>query len=474
MGYGILLVFYAIVVIGLVVGYVAFGNKRKSTFDKTNEASPSSPPSSVPAFTDDYNAADPDNEFDDAKADRSPPARVVGYYTNWARYREDLPCLPKDLPTDSLTDIVYAFFPINDDGLVKYSDPWSDINLGGIKDTVALRGRGRVSRVLFSIGGWTYSGPETRKCFDDENAKGVENTKPFQTIWNEILRTKEKRAAFIDSAIVMMNRHNFDGIDIDYEYPACPQGDCKPEYEQQPDRFLSLLRELRSKLGNRKLITLATAAADKNIAAGPNMKLVSEIVDYLNVMTYDYYVWLEGGTSGHNQPKRLVTDKERFCVNHTMWRYLKAGCDPKKLNVGAACYGRGYKISAESLQNAVKTRKFDEIVSVDGSHSTKWIQQPGVAAFFEFASEFPHAKSMYVKNQGSWLYDTNSNEIMSYIDLLDMRSLNEIRIRKKIGGVLFYAVDQDDYNNLNGFGKYPLLRNFLKIEQLKPKVNMIA
>lgn len=476
---------FVFILFAFIVGYgyynkrepVASGGGSAGGSPPSNDGNkpPTPPPPSKPeiAIEDDYD--DPnsaDNEFDDPNASRAPSKRVVAYYTNWARYREDAPCLPKDIPTSMITDIVYAFFPVNDEGLVRYSDPWSDINLKGISETVALRGTGKVKRVLFSIGGWTYSGPDKKKWYLDESSKEVVNEKPFLQIWDEILSSKSNRGEFISSAIEMMERHDFDGIDIDYEYPACPQGDCQPKYKHQSANFVNLLAELRERIGPKKLITLATAAADKNILYGPDMKRVSEIVDYLNVMTYDYFVWLEGGDSGHNQPKRNTSDG--LSVNHTLWRYMKLGCDPQKLNIGVACYGRGFQISKPDFEKAVLNRSFSGIKSIGSSHPSKWTQENGVTAFYEFQNEYPKGKSIYIKNQGSWLYDSATSEIMSYTDLLDLKSLNEIRIRKKIGGILIYALDQDDYANFNGFGRYPLIRNMINIDALKPSANMIS
>lgn len=411
---------------------------------------------------------DPDNEFDDFNAKGETPKRVVGYYTNWSRYRKNAEFLPQDLPTQYLTDIVYAFFPINDSGEVRYSDSWADLNANGIDEVVALRGVGKVKRVLFSIGGWTYSGPEPGKTYADKgDSEGTKNTKNFSDIWDELLRTKTGRTRFINSAVKMMKQHGFDGIDIDYEYPACPQGDCDKKYEHQRSTFLLLLRELRDAIGEGKAITLATAASDANILAGPSMLEVTNLVDYVNVMVYDYYVYSKGAMTGHNQPKRRHVD-DLLNVNHTLWRYLKLGCKPEKLNIGVPLYGRGYEVSARDCRNALKHGRFSGIKSVGPSHKTRWTQKEGIAAAYEYASEFANATSVYVKNEGSWLVNTETNELLSYTDISDLKALNAIRVRKRIGGVIFYATDQDDYLDSAGGGKFPITKYMTTMNDSKP------
>nr|WOJ45391.1 chitinase [Apis mellifera nudivirus] len=431
----------------------------------------------------DIDRDDPDNEFDNFKAKMELPTRVVGYYTNWSRYRKDAGFLPETMPTQYITDIVYAFFPINDNGEVRYSDAWADLGLKGIANVVKLRGQGAVKRILFSIGGWTYSGPDTRKTFENEkDTDGTENDKPFQQIWDELLKTPQSRKRFIDSAIAMMNRHDFDGIDIDYEYPVCPQGMCDTtRYKHQAINFINLLQELRAAIGSGKFITLATAASDINLATGPNMKRVTEIVDYINVMTYDYFVYGAGAKSGHNQPKHAPTKKQSAIrdldtkilnVNHTLWRYMKYGCDPKKLNIGVALYGRGYTLSATDFSNAIKTGKFSGYKSTGPSHTTRWTQERSVASSYEYATEFADARSYYVPGEGSWLANEPTLEILSYTDAFDLWALNNIRRRKGIGGVLFYAADQDDYLGSAGQGKFPIIRQTLSLE--KPVRNLFG
>jgi chitinase len=39
-------------------------------------------------------------------------------------------------------------------------------------------------------------------------------------VFSDMVRFPGSRRAFIDSAIAMMNKYGFDGIDIDWEYPA--------------------------------------------------------------------------------------------------------------------------------------------------------------------------------------------------------------------------------------------------------------
>lgn len=82
--------------------------------------------------------------------------RVTCYYTNWSQYH--IGFFPHNIPIDLCTIVLYAFFPITDSGEIGLSDHWADIGLNGIEKVVSLKGNGRITHILFSVGGWTYSG----------------------------------------------------------------------------------------------------------------------------------------------------------------------------------------------------------------------------------------------------------------------------------------------------------------------------
>lgn len=405
--------------------------------------------------------ADP-YEFDEDVA-YTTPTRIIGYFTNWAQYRsedgESDPhiYLPSMIPVDSLTEIIYAFFPFNDNGEVKYSDSWGDLTKETIKNVVALKNTGKVKMVRYCVGGWTYSGPNKLKCFDDiSDTEGTINTKDAQDIWQEICTNATIQANFITSAKAMADLHGFDGIDIDYEYPVCPQGVCDQKYIGQQKGFVEFLKNLRAAFGS-KVISIAGAAAYSKMNAGFKTADIAQYVDYINVMTYDYHVSAEG-VSGHNQPKYDTAD--RFDVNYTMWSYIKAGIDPSKLNVGVALYSRGYQLSDENFANAIATNVYSGYSIVGPSLETKYTQEAGTAAFYEFYGLYK-GPSTFIENEGSWIADTETKSIISYTDIKDMKAIDDIRRKKKIGGVMYYCVDQDYYLDETTYGvKNPIIENF--------------
>jgi chitinase len=44
--------------------------------------------------------------------------------------------------------------------------------------------------------------------------------------YSKLVNSPEKRSAFVSQALAFVTKHNFDGLDLDWEYPKCWQVDC--------------------------------------------------------------------------------------------------------------------------------------------------------------------------------------------------------------------------------------------------------
>ena len=94
------------------------------------------------------------------------------------------------------------------------------------------------------------------------------------------------RTHFAQSAVQFMTQNGFDGIDIDWEFPEATDS----------VNFTALLHELRSQLdarevvdGRRYLLTIAAPAGPSKIA-NLQLSLIHPLLDWINLMTYDFSV----------------------------------------------------------------------------------------------------------------------------------------------------------------------------------------
>src|SRR5687768_8536328 len=138
--------------------------------------------------------------------------RVIGYVA-------DGPALPK-ISADKLDVINFAFAQVNPAHEVFLPQETAARSLAGL---VALRKINPDLKVLLSIGGW-----------------GAGN-------FSEAALTEAARARFADTALALVRKHDLDGLDIDWEYPAHPGPGIshRPEDEQN---FTLLLQAIRAKL----------------------------------------------------------------------------------------------------------------------------------------------------------------------------------------------------------------------------------
>lgn len=396
------------------------------------------------------------------------PKRVVCYYTNWTRYHAKF--YPANVPTDICTHPIYAFFPINDQGQIRLSDSWADNGVHGISDFIGLKGRGVVERVMLSVGGWTYSGPNFGVWYDLDDYANVPNynKKAYQDIWHLMLTNQATRKVFIDSVNVMNEKFGFDGIEIDFEYPSCPQNACDRRYAKDAENFVLLLRELKQAL---PFMYLSVAASANYWDILPNTYNVSEVglvVDNLSVMTYDYNVYLPGSNVGELMDKSKARAGIDYYVN-------EMGVDPKKIVLGLPMYGRGYQIDPSLVVanrdiNEPKNINYSTIPSLGPSRPFQYTQAPAVGSLLELCSLDDQIEQSYVQDDSSWLFFIEGDDgyMFSYADKVDLKSYRQIYEDYKLSGFLFYAIDQEDFHGICKLpgGAFPFMRAVLTGQNL--------
>jgi len=169
-------------------------------------------------------------------------------------------------------------------------------------------------KLLLFIGGW------------GKNADG----------FSEMAKDPDKRALFCSECVRLCDELNFDGVDIDWEYPTYSADKGKDGYEgtgadpADTENFVILARELREALGPNRLISYAASDSGKYI---DNYAML-EYVDYINVMTYSM-----GNPPYHNSPLyRSSLTKSRSC-EESIAIFHNQGVPYDRMCFGLAYYG---------------------------------------------------------------------------------------------------------------------------------------
>jgi chitinase len=396
---------------------------------------------------------------------RPATTRRVGYFIQWGIYGRGF--LVKDLVSSGaaarLTHINYAFgnvsaggecFIVNQPG---EGDAWADYQKGftdaesvdGVGDTFDQPIRGNFNqlrelkamfpdlRVHISLGGWTWS-----RHFSDA------------------ARTPESRERFVRSCIDLYLRGNlveqdgdpaggpgsafgvFDGIDLDWEWPASaghPHNVVRPE---DRENFTKLVHEFRRQLDGLERevdrdyeLTAFLPADPAKIDAGFQVRRVLRDLDFATVQGYDLHGAWETTTNHQANlfPARRDPSPVTFSVDTTIQAYLDRGAPARKLVVGLPFFGRGW-------QGVPPGPRGDGLFQpATGPAPGVW--EPGVNDY-EVLRDRPGTRSRELRSGTLWLYD--GNEWWSYDDpVVLLQKMIYIRLRG-LGGAMVWSLDGDD------------------------------
>jgi chitinase len=339
---------------------------------------------------------------------------VIGYFPSWKWMVEKNPLTIEKIPYDKLTIINYAFFYPRPDGTITGRDSVGDaLYLSGQPGTrlTDIAHQHQV-RVMLSLGGWDES----------HNFPAVAA--------NAALRTN-----FVSACMEAVRRYDFDGIDIDWEYPGFAEHNGTPA---DRENFTLLMQQLKDSLqavgnasGRTYLLTAAFAASASN-SAFIDFSRIGAILDQLNIMTYDFHgAW--DPLSNHNAPlyPSAGADSNK-CMDAAFTLYSRTyGIPPSKLNLGLAFYGRTYTgcTTLNAAHSGTDTTHFTaegatytEILARMKNFDRKWDDRAAVP---------------YLVSPG-W------NMLVSYDDEESIRLKAEYIVARNIHGCIIWEIT-DDY-----------------------------
>lgn len=233
---------------------------------------------------------------------------VGGYATN------------QTLPTVTAADAgrlthLFVSFAVVVDGAV------SDHQITNAGEIARIRSLNPDLRIILSIGGWGAGG------------------------FSEAAADEAGRRRFAETAAELVRKHSLDGVDIDWEYPCYSEASIASSPNDKRN-FTLLLMALRDALasvdapGGRGCELTIAVGADAYFIDGTEMDKVAEIVDYVNVMTYDMRGGFQTLTGHHTCLYTSTGDLFRISGDASLRLYERAGVPRSKMVLGAAFYTR--------------------------------------------------------------------------------------------------------------------------------------
>ncbi|QSQ27432.1 glycosyl hydrolase [Pyxidicoccus parkwayensis] len=381
--------------------------------------------------------------------------RIIGYFTAWGIYARNYQV--SNVPASKLTHINYAFSNISADGKCVLGDSYADIDKAGgwpgEWDAGQLRGNFRAFKelkktnpnlkLLISVGGWSWS-----------------------TYFSQVAATAASRSAFVKSCVDLYIRGQFpgvtpangagvfDGIDIDWEYPVgggLPGNTNSPADKQNytllMQEFRSQLNAVTSQTGKQYLLTIASGASPDLLANKQETKNLSAVLDWINVMTYDYHGAFESRVNFHSPLLRVTGDPDAatgFYSDATVAKMLELGVPASKIVLGVPFYGRGWG-SVANVNNGL----FQSGVPTKGTWDDGSSGLTGVFDFKDIKANYERAGSGYTKffhpeSKEAYVYNPSTRIWIAYDDTQSMGAKSDYILSKGLGGAMFWELSGDD------------------------------
>lgn len=360
--------------------------------------------------------------------------RLIGYYPSWGTSRFT------NVQGRALTHAVFAFFQTFEDGTIRLgtADPTNSEDVQGDLEIAKTRLANfkRIAsafssmKTMFAIGGW-------------------ENSNYFSGIASD----SQKRLKLIASILEIIDEHDFDGVDIDWEHPVT--GGAVEGIPADKENYVTLMEEIRNAFNEHEtktgrsehfLISFAGAAGQWTLDPGLDLPNMLKYADFANVMSYDYFgAWTSkwGAYTGPPSPLYFGNPKGFSGKVNADWSIKYYVCrtkEPHKINMGVPFYGRFWKNVGEPIDpNDGMWRMAEQVNGIfEGGFvpwkeiKEKWISDPGFKVTMHEKAKVPYAWNAATK---TFLGFENPESLAFKVQYAE---------DKNLGGLMIWAIDQDD------------------------------
>ena len=270
------------------------------------------------------------------------------------------------------------------------------VTVGGLAYNKLLKERDKGIRIMFS----------------------VQNKTGFKTY----TKTAALREQLVDNFISTMTTYHFDGIDIDWEYP---EGDEVANYTE----FMKLLYTKVKALSRDYLVT--TAVYGGNGQSHYNVPETQKYVDYMHLMTYDL--------NAPEQTSHVTSLSGKTSVVSTVAAYNNSGVPYSKLVIGAAFYGKKYKLPEGSTSfygvncdEGAVTIKYKDIKS---TYLSKLDSSDNIKRVWDSSAQAPY---LCITNENG------NNYFITYDDVESVTLKAEYVLENKLAGIMFWDLGEED------------------------------
>ncbi|XP_043731710.1 chitinase-3-like protein 2 isoform X1 [Cervus elaphus] len=257
--------------------------------------------------------------------------KLVCYFTSWSQDRQE----PGKFTFESTdpflcSHLIYSFASISNNKVII-----KDKNEAKLYQTINnLKTKNPKLKILLSIGGYLFG------------SKG----------FHPMVESSSSTLKFVNSVILFLRNHNFDGLDISWIYPNVKDN----------THFTVLIHKLAEAFQQdfvkstkeRLLLTAGVSAGRQMIDNSYQIKELAKDLDFINLLSFDFHgSWEKPLVTGHNSPLRKgQLDRQTssyYNVEYAVGYWIKKGIPAEKVVMGIPTYGRSFTLaSAETAVGA--------------------------------------------------------------------------------------------------------------------------
>ena len=300
-----------------------------------------------------------------------------------------------------LTHIIFSFCHLKGNRL-QVDDKLDTLRIQRLVDLKQINPK---LKVLLSLGGWG----------------GCESC-------SEVFSNETGRQEFTSSVKRLNDFFGTDGIDLDWEYPAVegyPGHAHKPE--DKPN-FTLLVKQLRQSLGDKNEISFAAGGFQKFIDDAIEWEAVMNVVDRVNLMSYDL-VNGYSGTTGHHTAL-YSTDQQKESADNAITALVAKGVPAGKIVLGSAFYGRIWKEVSPLNNGLYQTGKFKTATGFR-DFDKYYTPQNGFQYFWDNQAKAPY------------LFSPTKKEFVTFDDERSLTEKIGYAKEKGLNGIMFWELSHD-------------------------------
>ncbi|XP_062098324.1 class V chitinase CHIT5a-like [Humulus lupulus] len=250
------------------------------------------------------------------------------------------------------------------------------------------------------------------------------------TVFSKMASRRRTRKTFIRSTIEVARRYGFDGVDLDWEFPANDE-DMENLALLYKEWRKALTLESRACKKPRLLLTSAVYFASRflfdNLRSYP-AKVMGENLDWVSPMCFDYHGSWENFTGLHSA---FYDPNSNISTAFGIQSWIKSGIPAHKIVMGLPLYGRTWKLENPDENGvgapAVGVGPGDGVLVY--SQIVEFNQKNKVVPVFD-----KQAVSFYSYSGDSWI---------GYEDVPSIRFKVRFARSMGLGGYFFWALGQD-------------------------------